>query len=224
MPLCRLFSLPAVGLILGFSIAAAAASPKHPLDPLDADEIRAAVAILRSAGRLTLDSRFVMLTAQEPPKSQITTYQTGSVFARQAFAILYQREARRTFETVINLTEKRVVSWIERRNVQPPLLIEDMVLTDQIVRADPRWQAAMSKRGIQDFDKVEVVPWTAGYHGDASEQGRRVVRATSYYRGDSKTSFTRPIEGVVAYVDLTAGKVTDLLDTGVLPLPKITSA
>src|SRR5438552_13172008 len=72
MPLCPLCSLPAVGLILGFSLAAAAASPKHPLDPLDADEIRAAVAILRSDGRLTLDSRFVMLTAQEPPKSQVT--------------------------------------------------------------------------------------------------------------------------------------------------------
>src|SRR5262249_51728631 len=41
-----------------------------------------------------------------------------------------------------------------------------------------------------------------------------------YYRGDAKSAYMRPIEGVVAYVDLTAGKVSKLVDTGVRPLPK----
>src|SRR5262249_52995363 len=106
-----------------------------------------------------------------------------------------------------------------RKNVQPPLLIEDMALADQIVRADPRWRAALNKRGIRDLDKVEIAAWTAGYHGDSREQGRRMVRAVASYRGNAKTSFTQPIEGVVAYVDLTSRKVADLLDTGALPLP-----
>jgi primary-amine oxidase len=80
----------------------------------------------------------------------------------------------------------------------------------------------MRKRGISDFGKVQIDPWTAGYHGAPEDDGRRSVRGISSYRGDARSAYMRPIEGVVAYVDLTAGKVFKLVDTGVRPLPKNT--
>jgi primary-amine oxidase len=67
---------------------------------------------------------------------------------------------------------------------------------------------------------VQVDAWSAGYHGSAEdEEGHRLVRAVAYFRGDALTAYTRPIEGLVAIVDLTTRKVK-VIDTGVVPLPR----
>ncbi|MDT4977089.1 MAG: Copper amine oxidase, domain, partial [Pseudonocardiales bacterium] len=47
---------------------AAVPQPSHPLDPLSADEVAAAVAILQAQVELTPSSRYVMISLAEPPK------------------------------------------------------------------------------------------------------------------------------------------------------------
>jgi primary-amine oxidase len=53
-----------------------------------------------------------------------------------------------------------------------------------------------------------------------AEEGVRVVRGVSYYRGDLKNPYARPIEGVLAYVNLNTKKLIKVVDTGVVPVPK----
>src|SRR5262249_40256016 len=62
--------------------------------------------------------------------------------------------------------------------------------------------------------------WAAGYYGLPDERGMHAIRAMSYYRGESKNPYARPIEGVVAFVDLNKKRVVKLLDTGMAPVPE----
>ena len=50
---------------------AAAISPRHPLEPLSADEVRASVELLKQNGKVTPTTRFVSVALKEPPKSRV---------------------------------------------------------------------------------------------------------------------------------------------------------
>lgn len=201
-------------------LALAADVAAHPLDPLSKEEIIAAVEILRASGKVNENSRFSTIVLREPPKSEVLAYKPGSPFRREAFAIIYERATNKTFEAIIDLNKKSLASWKEVMNVQPPFLIEDFLLTQQIVQNDPQWQAAMKKRGITDFKNVQIDAWAAGFFGTADERGARVTRAVSYYNEGTKNAYARPIEGVVAYVNLNTKKIYKLVDTGAVPVPK----
>ena len=211
-----------IGALLRGIGAAAAAVNEHPLDPLSKEELAAAVEVLRSTGRATDASRFPLIHLHEPAKQEILRYQPESPLRREAFAVVYERARNQTFEAVIDLTARKVRSWKEIPGVQPNFMVEDYALLQEIVRADPNWQKAMLKRGVKDFDKVQLDPWSAGHFGFPEETGIRVFRAVATYRGESKNPWARPIEGLVAYVDMNAKKVFKLVDSGVTPVAKAT--
>jgi primary-amine oxidase len=75
----------------------------HPLDPLTADEITEAVAILRKARGLADDVLFVRVSLHEPSKEVALAFNEGDVLDRQAFLILRDRRARATVEAVVSL-------------------------------------------------------------------------------------------------------------------------
>jgi primary-amine oxidase len=206
------FSWFTATLFVCFSAASA-----HPLDPLSREEIDAAVAILRDAHHLSESTRVPLLSLKEPPKAEILA---GRIPPRQAFAVLYERASKQTFEAVIDLAARRMVSWREVKGVQPPLMLEDFALAEQIVKADAGWRAAVAKRGITDLSRVQVDGWGAGYSGIAGEELHRSVRSVFYYRGNEKSAYFHPVEGLVAFVDLDARKIERLMDTGALPLAK----
>jgi primary-amine oxidase len=194
---------------------AAVALTGHPLDPLSAQEITAAVNILRAEHKFDNASRLPLLQLEEPPKSEILA---GRTPPRRVFAMVYRRANRQVFEATIDLAAGRTVAWKEVKGVQPPLLIEDFTLAEQVVLNDRGWRAAVAKRGIHDLSRVEVDVWGGGPEpGDTSH---RVVRTVSYYGGDDGIAHFRPIEGLIAWVDLDTRKVEHLLDTGVVPLAK----
>jgi primary-amine oxidase len=78
----------------------------------------------------------------------------------------------------------------------------------------------MRKRGITDFDLCMVDPWSAGNFGIDSERGQRIVRALTWVRASPRDNgYARPVENVVAVVDLHAMQVLAVEDYGVVPLP-----
>lgn len=192
----------------------------HPLDPLSKEEMALAATVLREAGKTTAQSRFSTIYLNEPPKTEVIEFKPGSTYRREAFAIVYERTDNRTFEGVVDLRGKAVKSWREIPGVQPAILFEDIFLTQTIVRSDTRWQEAMRKRGITELGKVQIEPWPAGHYGFKDEENVRLVRALSYYRGDTKMAYAHPIEGVVAVVDLNRKRVLRFIDAGVVPVPK----
>ena len=202
------------------AMAAGAPGLSHPLDPLTKQEIAEAVELLKSSGRVGNSIRLPMIALREPPKEEVLSYQPGAEMRREAFLAVYDAETNRTFEVIVDLKKGSILSWEEIPGVQPPYMPEETRLVTRIVRSDPQWQEAMRKRGITDFENVEIGMWPAGYHGNPEETGFRWARAVSYYRGDSKNPWARPIEGVVAYVNLNTREIFSLIDTGVIQVPK----
>ena len=58
--------------------------------------------------------------------------------------------------------------------------------------SSPEWQEAMRRRGITDFEKVQIDPWPAGNFGNPLEEGRRIARCLSYYREEPARQRLRP--------------------------------
>lgn len=192
----------------------------HPLDPLSKDEIAVVVATLKAENKTTESSRFFTLVLHEPPKAEVLNFKPGTAFRREAFVVVFERAANRTHEAIVDLNVRKVISWQEIKHVQPSMVPEDFILATLITNNDPNWQAALAKRGITDYKNVQVDAWSAGWFGFQDEANIRVARGIPFYRGTGKNSYARPIEGLIAYIDLTNKKILKIMDTAVVPVPK----
>ncbi len=189
----------------------------HPLDPLSREELAAVSRLLRASGRVSAGTRYPLIALREPPKEDVLTLRPGAAVRREAEVVAYDRDRNRTFEGVVDLRAGRVIEWNERPGIQPSLTLDDFRAADQIVRADPRWQEALRRRGIADSENVSVDSWP--YGGPAPDGSRsRLVRAVSHYGGGESNSLSRPVEGIVAEVDLNVRKVVRFHDTGIVPI------
>ena len=147
---------------------------QHPLEPLTRDEIAASVDVLRRERSLGPRVRFVNITLQEPPKEAVLAYPSQDPIERQAFAILLDNETGRTYEAIVSLTRRTVVSWECIPDVQPAIMLDEFLECEKACKASPEWQAAMRRRGITEFDLCMVDPWSAGNFGIEKERGRRI--------------------------------------------------
>src|SRR5947209_1283497 len=85
----------------------AMAAQSHALTPLSAEEIRAAVRLIRSSGRVPASARFSEISLAEPAKELVVRH---AAVPRRAFAIIYDYAADKTWEAIANVTENRVDS------------------------------------------------------------------------------------------------------------------
>ncbi len=190
--------------------AADARIASHPLDSLSKDELSATTAVLKDAGKVSDATRFVLIHLHEPPKDKVLAYRPGQTLPRQAFAVLYDWDSNTTHEALVDVAAKKLLSWKDVPKVQPGILPgDDHKKTADILRADPRWHEAMSKRGIKEIDKVVIYGWPIGAYATESDDGHRRSFATLFAREYG------PIEDLNVVVDLTAKKIDKLEDKGV---------
>ena len=195
---------------------------RHPLDPLTAAEIEAATSILKRDRGLADSARFVYVTLREPAKQDVLNYRPGEEFDRQAHVVLRERAERTSYEAVVSITAGEVRLWRELPGLQPPIMLEEFLGTEEAVRKDPRWQEAMRRRGVTDFDMAMIDPWSVGYGGpeDGAERGRFLRPLTWVRQGDpDDNGYARPVEGLIVRFDLDRMEVVDIEDHGVIPLP-----
>ncbi len=213
-PLGILLSIVLMGLItLKLSATAESHSVIHPLDPLTAEEIEATAEVIREAHPFSEKTAFAIIDLHEPDKAEVIGFKPGDPVTRQSFAVVYDREANLTYEAVVDLKSQELVSWEEVSGVQPNMLDAEYGLAEEIVKADPAWQAAMQKRGIDNFDQVAVDCWAPGNLSEEEvASGDRFCRGIPYYKGDHWNYYGAPIEGVLATVNLTQEKVSTLID------------
>ncbi len=190
----------------------------HPLEPLRPEEISAASSILKAQKGLGPTARFVFIALHEPPKEAV---QAGEPVAREAFIVLNERSERRTYEAIVSLTDEEVLSWRHIEGVQSPITFEEFMACEAAVQADSEWQAAMRKRGVEDFSLAMVDPWAAGYTGEEdAATARRILRPLTWIRSEpGEHGYARPIEGLVVEFDLDAMAVVAVHDYGVVPIP-----
>ncbi|BAZ51327.1 copper amine oxidase [Nostoc sp. NIES-4103] len=201
----------------------------HPLTPLTEVEISTAVSVVKKAKSVSEMAVFPIISLQEPDKNEVINFTPGKPFQRQAFLVIYERCLRQglcptqnqTYEGVVDLQTQTLISWKHIPSVQPAIVNLEYPLATQVVKADPRWQAAMQKRGITDFDQVKINCWAPGILTKQEEiTGNRLCRGLSYYKGDRWNYYGSPIEGVVATVNLNTGKIASFVDTGIVPFSK----
>lgn len=209
--------LAVVLVVLGSRYMAVAAG--HPLDPLSEEEISQAVSVLTAYPSCPPHALFPLIALKEPSKNEVLQFKDGMEFRREASAVLLDRTANTTYEAVVDIKKATVVSWKKIPNVQPSVLMQEYALVDSIVRLDPRWQAAMRKRGINDFSKIQIDAWATGNLTVPGHEGARLLRALSYFRDTSVNFYGRPIEGVIAIVNMNSFEVVRVIDTDPLPMP-----
>ncbi|MEU6592197.1 primary-amine oxidase [Streptomyces sp. NPDC046881] len=205
------------------SPATTTVATRHPLEPLTADEIRRAATLLRSRRGLTADVRFVMMSLKEPDKERLADDDTGRRPPREVSVVLRDRRHRRTYEAVVCLDTEEVTRWRPRPGVQTAITEEEFEQCDAAVRADPCWQDAMRRRGVTDFSLAMVDAWPTGHTGDHPDwPGRRLSYALTFVRSHPRDNgYARPVENLVALVDLDSVEVLDVTDEGVVPLPPL---
>lgn len=217
MNICRSLAQFAALVILLFLFSGIiAAQNAHPLDSLTEAEITNAVEILKAAPNFPQTALFSTVVLHEPPKTEVLNFKPGAPFRREAFAVVLDREKNKTYEGIVDLRARKTLSWKEIANVQPLIFQGEYEVLEELVKADSRWQSAMRKRGITDFEKVAVDGWAVGQI-DPKFTGR-LMRGLSYFKGDGANYYGRPIEGVVAIVNMNSRKVMDVNDTGAVPV------
>ena len=137
---------------------------RHLLDPLTGEEIEAACRILKQDRGLAASARFVYVTLAEPAKDVVLRYRRGEAFEREAHIVLRERAECRTYEALVSITAGQVRRWRELPGVQPAVMLEEFLATEAAVKKDARWQEAMRRRGVTDFDMVMIDPWSVGHN------------------------------------------------------------
>jgi primary-amine oxidase len=187
----------------------------HPLEMITAEEVTRAVEVIRADSRFTDDAVFVHVRLHEPEKG------APGPADRRVEALVVPRPGLEAIEAVVSLTTGAVVSWTAHQGMRPALLFGESFGAITELREHPEWQAALRRRGIDDFDMVQIDPWPAGSFGLGHEDGRRISRCISYLRHTKEDNgYAHPIEGVIAFFDQGAGKVLEVVDYGVVPVPE----
>jgi primary-amine oxidase len=194
----------------------------HPLAPLTAAEIEAAASAVKAAKGLGETARFVYVSLYEPSKHEVIAFEEGGPCPdRLAKVVIRERAARATYEGIVRLTDGAIVDYKRVPGVQPSVMFEEFMAAEDIVRKDPRWQEAMRKRGITNFDLCMIDPWsTPNVEPGVGPDDGRFVSPLTWVRDDpDDNGYAHPVDGVVTKVNLDTLTVVSVEDYGVAPLP-----
>jgi primary-amine oxidase len=169
-------------------------SPKHPLDGLTSREIWSAQEVLQASGKVDEKTQYPMVQLKEAPKEEVLAWKPGQAMRREAFLVVKQRP--QTFEAVVDVNGKKLVSWTEIKGEQPKLLDEEDNGIDGAVKENAEIQAALKRRGINDLTTVFCSAGPAGYFGTQPEDGRRLLRVRCDDERGTVVGTGMPIEGL----------------------------
>lgn len=188
------------------SLLSRAQSP-HPLDPLSPDEIKKVVQILKDNHTISGRDYFNIINLKEPPKAEMLAYKPGDPFRREAFASFYDYAAPGMREAIIDLNTAKVLNVKKLDNVIGMGLVADDSIAGRIMNKDQDWIAALKKRNIP----IDSVIHRTFFPGDLGMGpiGHREMMAVPRRKGNNLD-----IEGLLAYVDLTTGKILKIVDEG----------
>lgn len=196
--------------------------PLHPLDPLTAEEISQASALVKAdqeGGEGTL--RFEMIELKEPPKAIVRAFKPGAAITREAWVNAYRTGAVGVWRYAIDLTAGKIAAKEHLPTVRPMIQLEEFLEIEGCVKADPDFIAACEKRGIENMDLVCVDPWSAGSFGGDDEAGRHISHTFAWVRSSPDDNlYAHPIEGLNAVVDIKEMRVLRVDDYGVMDVPK----
>jgi primary-amine oxidase len=194
-------------------VPSAASAAVHPLDPLDASEHWTVLEVLRDRGHLDADTRFSGVTLADPPKDEVWSWAPGDgAGSRSAIAVV--RQGNRSFEALIDLGARRLVSWSPISGVQPAFLQEELFSMVGEVLSHPDFLAGLARRGYEEahLALLDCFGLPPGTLGTPEEHGRRLAHVRCSDPRGVTNSWPREIPGLTAVVDLGAREVVRVVD------------
>ena len=197
-------------------------SPIHPLDPLTADEIGAAAALVKAQPGVTERWRFASIDLKEPRKQALSNPERPP--AREAEIVGWNREDGAAFKGVVSLTEERVLSWNPLLpGEHTPMTPDEFHEIDAVLRNEPGVVEALNKRGVTDMDLVLFDTWAYGAELVPERyRGRRIAWADVWHRNSPDANpYANMLAGLHPIVDLNAMELLELEDRDPGPPPRI---
>lgn len=197
--------------------------PTHTLSGqyslLSPDEVSLARKIMTDAGVIGPNSRLAYIGLVDSPLDQPAPAEVQ----RLVRVYLYDTAAHTSRDIVVSLTGREVV---EERTIDTavegelPVLEEDFGVVEELLSTDERWLEALAKRGLE-VEKVRVAPLSAGVFEYPEESGRRMLRGLAFYQeSPDEPAWAKPLEGLLAYVDVGNHSVDRVLDFEMHDLPE----
>ena len=194
----------------------------HPLDPLTAEEIRRAAAILRRDQGVTERWRIASIELREPSKAALAEHQSGARLAREARMVCWNRDDGWAYKALVSVSNDRVIDWWHVPDGQPNMTVDEYLECDRAMRREPRVIEALARRGITDLDRVLVEAWAYGAHLLPEEySARRLGWADVWYRKqDGANLYANAVSGLHLIVDLNRMELLEVEDDGGVPEPQ----
>ncbi|MGO2026756.1 MAG: copper amine oxidase, partial [Brevibacterium aurantiacum] len=183
------------------------------------DEIASVTSVLREAGHFPAQARMAYVGLLDPVRGQKRT--TAEV-DRRFRALVIDKSAGTSRDIIVSATHARVDSVAEVDSTSEgefPVMEEEFEIVEEVLAADPTWQSILARRGLP-VEQVRVAPLSAGVFEYPEESGRRILRGLAFLQpNETDSAWAHPIDGLVAYVDVTNRSVDQILDLEDVPVP-----
>lgn len=203
-------------LAAGAFALASGAGHAHPLDSLTAEELAAIKTILIEEEVVDDDTLYPLVDLIEPPKAEVLAWDGDDAPDRRAMVQFTNGSG--FSEAVVNITDGTVEST-EVIDGQPMVLFTEFVSAMEAALRHPDMQAGLEARGLTP-DDVFCLPLTAGNFLTEAYEGGRQMKVPCYVSPTGSNFYSKPIEGLFAWVELTTGEVIEVVDTGPVPIPE----
>jgi primary-amine oxidase len=195
----------------------------HPLESLSAFEVATAVKIFREH-HADKKSFFSSVALKEPNKSDVL----GNKKASRVIELTgVDQKADGGFVSLVDVTENKFLATVRLGlDAQVAYNTADFGVAVILTKSNARWLELVAARGIdvsteEALALIQIDPWPAGgYAHESIPKGHRALRCISFVKEDATDNgYARPIHGLIAHVDITAGAVTHIEDSGIIPMP-----
>jgi len=191
--------------------------PVHPLDPLTASEIDRVREIVLAQTGLEPNGTF-WTQLHEPPKSDVLLFRSGMRLHRQADVVAVSAQRGNSFEFLVDLDTRQVLTTNALGNLQPALSGTEFYSAHQIIDNSPEVRAALEKRHYQINRKISDRFYLDFYAPGSDpllvKDGKtiRAVRVLFADRQGGTNSYGPYVEGLMALVDVFGQKLLSLED------------
>ena len=183
------------------------------------EEIDAVRALLSDGGYFPAEARMAYLGLIDPPRGpRRSMHQDGRRFR----ALVLNTAEGTSRDIVVSPGAGGIVSVTDLDTAaegELPVLEEEFEVVEAVLAQDEQWKAILHRRGLP-VEEVRVAPLSAGVFEYPDEAGRRILRGLAFHQKRPQDSpWARPVDGLVAYVDVTHRVVDQILDLEDVPMP-----
>lgn len=197
-----------------------------PTDTLSAftlqtpEEINSVRTILEDAGYLPAEARIAYLGLIDPPRKAKAS--SRSTVDRRFRVFILNTSESSARDIVVSVTQRKIISVTDLDSAvdgELPVMEEEFEVVEAVLAENDEWKAILARRGLP-VEEVRVAPLSAGVFEYEEEKGRRILRGLAFHQQHpNDLAWAHPIDGLVAYVDVTNKSVSQILDLEDMPVP-----